>query len=105
MFAVAMLHLGDHLPTSLVSHLFNFYTCKIAHVELIPAREAKFGKPDHPLSESVTATLDRKGIRNLFCHQAEALNAVAAGALGLLAEPCPLLTKSLCCSVPIWTLL
>ena len=53
--------------------------CKIAHVELIPARAPKFGKPDHPLPESVTATLDRKGIKNLFCHQAEALNAVAAG--------------------------
>ena len=73
--------------------------CKIAHVEVIPARAAKFGKPEHPLPESVTATLERKGIRNLFCHQAEALNAVAAGALGAPAAFMPLLTSTPCAAM------
>ena len=54
---------------------------QIVHVEAIPARAPRYGKPEHPLSPAVTATLERKGIKNLFCHQAEALNAVAAGVL------------------------
>ncbi len=51
------------------------------HVEAIPARAPRYGNPEHALSPAVTATLERKGIKNLFCHQAEALNAVAAGVL------------------------
>ena len=51
------------------------------HVEAIPARAPRYGKPDHALSPAVAATLERKGIMNLFCHQAEALNAVAAGVM------------------------
>ncbi len=66
---------------------------QIVHVEVIPARAPKFGEPDHPLPTAAKATLEGKGIRNLFCHQAEALNAVAAGRGGFslntaLLMPC-----------------
>ncbi len=57
----------------------------MVHEEHMVARRAKFQAPALPLSPPVVRALEARGIRNLFVHQARAIDAARAGAIFLLA--------------------
>jgi DEAD/DEAH box helicase domain-containing protein len=59
---------------------------RVAHVRVIPAREAAYGTPARPLPLPLEGYLDRKGIR-LYTHQAEALEALRAGENLIITTP------------------
>lgn len=52
------------------------YAGQIAHVEDIPASPARYADPVRPLPEFLSERLAEQGIRSLYTHQAEALNAI-----------------------------
>ncbi|HZP83144.1 MAG TPA: DEAD/DEAH box helicase [Chthonomonadaceae bacterium] len=56
-----------------------FYKGQIAHVERIPARQARYGALERPLHSSLDAKLRELGVRRLYAHQAEAVNAARDG--------------------------
>jgi len=56
------------------------YRDQIVHVREIPARRAEYGDPPEGLiPERLWALLRRQNIHRLYAHQAEALEAIAAG--------------------------
>ena len=55
------------------------YTGEIAHVQLIPARKAAFGKLARPLPEPIQRALTSLGIKRLYSHQAQAIESLRAG--------------------------
>lgn len=55
------------------------YRGQIEHLQHIPAREARFGRLDHQLPLALQQALQGVGIRELYVHQADAVNAVRAG--------------------------
>ena len=59
---------------------------RVAHVRVIPAREAAYGEPARPLPPPLERYLDRKGIR-LYTHQAGALEAIRAGESVIITTP------------------
>ncbi|RLC76143.1 MAG: hypothetical protein DRI61_13780, partial [Chloroflexi bacterium] len=56
-----------------------FYRGQIVHVERIPARKARYGELERPLPEPLQQALKRAGIRGLYTHQADAINAIRRG--------------------------
>ncbi|MDP6418840.1 MAG: DEAD/DEAH box helicase [Candidatus Krumholzibacteria bacterium] len=48
----------------------------IAHLEKIPAREARFASPEQPLPSPLSGALAEEGIGELYLHQAQALDTV-----------------------------
>ncbi|HZO89192.1 MAG TPA: DEAD/DEAH box helicase [Chthonomonadaceae bacterium] len=56
-----------------------FYSGQIAHVQRIPARSARYGELEAPLYPDLEERLRVLGVRRLYSHQAEAVNAVRAG--------------------------
>jgi DEAD/DEAH box helicase domain-containing protein len=59
---------------------------RMAHVRVIPAREASFGTPSRPLPPALERYLDRRGIC-LYTHQVEALEALRAGENLIITTP------------------
>ncbi|MFO8007224.1 MAG: DEAD/DEAH box helicase [Candidatus Brocadiia bacterium] len=57
----------------------SWYRGQIVEVRELPPREAAYAEPDQPLPPPLRQMLRRAGIERLFVHQAEALNAAAAG--------------------------
>ena len=55
------------------------------HVEVLPARQAKFGTTRQPLPPQVQSALTGKGISQLFSHQVM-LNACHSSAVGDRAD-------------------
>jgi DEAD/DEAH box helicase domain-containing protein len=55
------------------------YDETLVHVEQLAAREAAFGELNRPLPPLLEAALKRRGIRQLYSHQAEAINALRDG--------------------------
>lgn len=53
-----------------------FYQGQIAHIEHIPAREARYGRLHRELSRPLQEALHGAGIRRFYTHQAQAINAV-----------------------------
>ncbi len=77
-----------------------FYRGQITHVENIPARPAVYGVLEKPLHPDLSTGLKGMGLKNLYVHQAEAVNAarddehvtvVTATASG----------KTLCYNIPV----
>ena len=56
-----------------------FYRDQIVHVERIPTRRAWYGKLERPLPRQLTMALEKVGVRQLYVHQAQAMNAVRRG--------------------------
>lgn len=56
-------------------------------IKTVPAREAKYGSPEVPLSEDVQTLLSDSGITELYTHQAHALDAFAEGKHVVVATP------------------
>ena len=55
------------------------YRGQMEHLQHLPAREARFGRLEHQLPLALQQALQGIGIRELYVHQAEAIDAVAAG--------------------------
>lgn len=60
---------------------------RIAHDRLIPARPARFAEPARPLPEPLRGAIAQAGIRALYTHQAEALDAARDGRNVLAVTP------------------
>ena len=52
-----------------------FYKGQIAHVQRIPARVARYGELERPLTPALQERLDAQGLSRLYAHQADAVNA------------------------------
>ena len=59
---------------------------RIAHVEVLPAREPQYGELGEPLSAGIAHYLDARRIR-LYSHQCEAVEALRAGRNVILCTP------------------
>jgi len=70
---------------------------RLVHVERIPARSATFGQLDFPLPEVVR---ERLGVKDLWSHQATAINHLRAGRSVAIATGTAS-GKSLCFQIPI----
>jgi DEAD/DEAH box helicase domain-containing protein len=55
------------------------YAHQIAHIQPLPARAARFGTPAAPLPDALATALARRGITQLYTHQAAAIDAARAG--------------------------
>jgi len=76
------------------------YHDQIVHVERLPAREPRYGRLDHPLPAVLAHALDRRGVRDLFTHQAQAVNAVRRGENVVVATSTAS-GKTLCYNLPV----
>ena len=76
------------------------YQGQIVHVERLPAREPRFGRLDAPLPPPLTQALERKGVKALFTHQADAMNAVRRGECVVVATSTAS-GKTLCYNLPV----
>ncbi len=56
-----------------------FYNGQIAHIQHIPARTARYGELERPLHPNLQERLEALGVRRLYAHQAEAVNAARDG--------------------------
>lgn len=75
------------------------YNGQIEHVEVIPAREAQYGKLDSPLPEPLQKYLEKWGLR-LYSHQARAINEVRKGKNVIITTPTAS-GKTLCFNLPV----
>ncbi len=57
----------------------DFYKGQLVHVEESPARRARYGKLGVALPEALEKALESAGIKKLYLHQTEAIEALAAG--------------------------
>ena len=55
------------------------YRGQMEHLQHLLAREARYGRLEHQLPLTLQQALQGNGIKELYVHQAEAINAVAAG--------------------------
>jgi len=55
------------------------YAGEIAHVQVIPARKARYGKLARPLPEPIKRALSSLGIKRLYSHQANAVERIRGG--------------------------
>src|SRR5512137_291383 len=76
------------------------YNGQIVHIERLPAREPRFGRLDQPLPTVLAHALDRKGVRDLFTHQAQAVNAVRRGE-SVVVSTSTASGKTLCYNLPV----
>ena len=76
------------------------YAGQIAHIERVPARPARYGKPKTKLPYALDRALRELGIARLYSHQATALEAIA-GRNNLVVVSGPASGKSLIYQIPI----
>uniref|UniRef100_A0ACD5YS67 Uncharacterized protein n=1 Tax=Avena sativa TaxID=4498 RepID=A0ACD5YS67_AVESA len=84
----------EHLREGLGKH------GQIAHVEVIPGREASFSDHDLHLSDAMKASLRCIGVTRLYAHQAQAVRAATAGR-DVAVSTSTSSGKSLCYNVPV----
>jgi DEAD/DEAH box helicase domain-containing protein len=75
------------------------YNGQIEHVEVISAREAKYGKLEKPLPEPLQKYLEKWGIK-LYSHQARAINETRKGKNVIITTPTAS-GKTLCFNLPV----
>jgi len=80
------------------------YADQIVLVHEEPPRAARYAEPAAPLSAPARAMLESRGIAHLYCHQAQALDAVRAGQNALIVTGTAS-GKSLCYQLPLLELL
>jgi len=73
---------------------------RIAHVERIPGREARFARPQNPLDPRLHQALARAGIESLYSHQAESVNAARRGE-NVAVVTSTASGKTLCYNLPV----
>ena len=76
------------------------YRGQMAHVEILPAREARYGAPPVGLHPRLAETLKQIGIERWYAHQSEALAAIGAGHDVVVVTPTAS-GKSLCYQAPV----
>ena len=80
------------------------YRDQIVYTRTVEPRPARYAEPSEPLSAEARAALAARGIERLYCHQAQALDAVRLGQDVLVATGAAS-GKSLCYVLPIVELL
>eukprot|EP00051_Salpingoeca_urceolata_P019482 m.285186 g.285186 ORF g.285186 m.285186 type:complete len:397 (-) comp19430_c6_seq13:367-1557(-) len=72
---------GDFDPDAALAHIKSlpFYRNQIVHEELVPARKSEYRGLARPLPSAVAEALQCLGIRELYAHQAQAIDAVRDG--------------------------
>jgi len=78
-----------------------WYRGQIAHVRTVPARAATYREPDHALPGELMDMLQRSGIERLYSHQAEAVDAAAAGR-NIVVVTSTASGKTLCYLLPVF---
>jgi DEAD/DEAH box helicase domain-containing protein len=78
----------------------SFYKGQIAHVQRIPGRPARYGKLERPLHPDLQARLAAVGVRQLYAHQAEAINAARDGR-DVTVVTATASGKTLCYNLPV----
>lgn len=87
----ALLRVLHHVPGA---------TERIAHIERLPARPARFAAPAQPLPPALTQALASKGITTLYAHQSAALDATRNGQhVGVVTATAS--GKTLCYQLPV----
>jgi DEAD/DEAH box helicase domain-containing protein len=76
------------------------YAGQLEHVETLPERPGRFAEPTTPLAEPLVRMLRRRGIEQLYVHQAAALDAARAGR-DWVAVTGTASGKTLCYNLPI----
>jgi DEAD/DEAH box helicase domain-containing protein len=76
------------------------YRGQIVHREQFPARTARFGTQDPALPADLASALGRLGVRRLYTHQAEVLEAVRRGA-SVIVTTGTASGKTLCYALPV----
>ena len=56
-----------------------FYEGQVVHIEQIPARRAWYADPKRPLPRQLSTALECAGVRELYVHQAKAIDAARSG--------------------------
>ncbi|MBM3136070.1 MAG: DEAD/DEAH box helicase [Chloroflexi bacterium] len=89
-------------PSVFLSHLQSLpgYRGQIVHVERMPARAPRYGRLERPLPPALAAALRRRGIRDLYTHQAQAINAVRRGE-NVVVSTSTASGKTLCYNLPV----
>jgi len=77
-----------------------FYSGQLVHVEAIPARPSVHGELSGGLRPEVQAGLRRQGISRLYCHQADAIQAVRQGRNVVIVTGTAS-GKTLCYNIPV----
>jgi len=77
-----------------------FYSGQLVHVEAIPARPSVHGELSGGLRPEVQASLRRQGISRLYCHQADAIQAVRQGRNVVIVTGTAS-GKTLCYNIPV----
>jgi DEAD/DEAH box helicase domain-containing protein len=78
----------------------DFYKGQIVHVQRIPGRTARYGKLERPLHPDLHERLERLGLRRLYSHQAEAVNAARNGR-DVTVVTATASGKTLCYNLPV----
>jgi len=76
------------------------YRGQLVHIERIPGRDARYGHLDRPLPEPLAASLAAQGIKQLYTHQAEAINQVRRG-VDIIVATSTASGKTLCYNLPV----
>jgi len=76
------------------------YRGQMVYVRDIPPRRARHGELDHPLPEPLEGALRSEGIRCLYVHQAEAVNAARRGE-NVVVVTATASGKTLCYNLPV----
>jgi DEAD/DEAH box helicase domain-containing protein len=76
------------------------YNGQMVHVQEIPAREAVYSELEPPLPPRLADSLARVGVRQLYAHQAEAIDLVRSGFHIIITTPTAS-GKSLCYNAPV----
>ena len=77
-----------------------FFSDQVAHVEVLPPRPAVYGDASGGLDPAVGGALEKLGIRQLYCHQAEAINKVREGKSVVIVTGTAS-GKTLCYNIPV----
>ena len=77
-----------------------FYRDQVAHVEHIRARAVRTGELEQPLSDEMTACLDKRGFLPLYSHQAAAVNHARNGK-NVMVVTSSASGKTLCYNIPV----
>lgn len=76
------------------------YRGQVAHHQIIPAQEAVFGHLDPSLPDALMQNLLKRGIRDLYTHQAEAIEKVRDGQ-NIVVVTATASGKTLCYNLPV----
>ncbi len=76
------------------------YRGQVVHVERLPARPPRYGRLERPLPAPLTQALSRRGIGELYTHQAQAVSAVRRGE-NVVVSTSTASGKTLCYNLPV----